>query len=186
MDVYQQMGVRMGISQRTLRDYYSVASFYSTAEIEQFIELPFSHFRFARRFGHKKAIRLLSLSLRQKDLNGFVAPSVEWLEANLHRAGGNDDVLDDLESVQNFDDNAMAFPVGDFEMDDNDLMPASVYYFVHSVKRLMDSMLKRISRLNLPAERKEKIMMMIATISDLAEELKAESVPVPIDSDRAT
>jgi hypothetical protein len=64
-------------SAKTIRDFASLESLFTSAEQQQFSDLPFSHFRFAATLGPRR-LDALELSAHQMGMQGR-PPSVDWL-----------------------------------------------------------------------------------------------------------
>lgn len=173
MDVYSQLALRFGVRTRTLRDYCSIYKFFLRADISKYSVLPFSHFRFAKSCGPDLAFRVLDLSLTAMDSNGGRPPSVEWLDVNLHRVTADESVIADVEAVQDFASSASLIPGSDFETGDDEPLPQSVYYFLNSITTLLESLQKKLDKLDIENGRVEKIQKIIVLVGAIADELLA-------------
>lgn len=173
MDLYNQLAMRLGINIRTLRDYYSVGTFYSEAQIDKYDALPFSHFRFAKQCGSDLADRILFLSLRAMDYNGGRPPSVNWLEVNLWRVANDKVILDDLETVLNFMDSASDVLPSDVNVNDDEKLPSIIYLFVTSARELVKGLNSRLSDMRLDGDRSNRIFEIIELLMELTDEILA-------------
>jgi len=179
MDVYRQLSLRFGIAERTLRDYHSIAVYYSQDERGRFEVLPFAHFRFAKSCGADLSTKILELSLAAMDGNGGRPPSVAWLEVNLHRVTGDPGIVDDVAATQDLSSAAAELTSSDFQDDEQRTLPSPVFYFLGSLKNFMLRLKLQIEKAELP----ENIRYKIDSIIELSEEL-ADELMVEIDTER--
>ena len=172
MDLYTQIALRLGISTRTLRDYYAVGSFYSQDAVDRYSVLPFSHFRFAKQCGETIAESVLELSLKAMDHNGGRPPSVNWLEANLWQTAGDNDVLDEVGASLDFvaaSDGIVHSDLGE----NNEKLPTAVYLFVSRAREVGVRLQDRLYKLDLDGEIADQVYEMINLLVWIADDLLA-------------
>jgi hypothetical protein len=82
--VYEFVSIALNreLSARTVRYYAGLSSYFDEATRTKYVDLPYSHFVFARSYGDK-ALDILALSQTQCDVTGK-PPSVEWLQGAIH------------------------------------------------------------------------------------------------------
>lgn len=69
-DIYSAVGVFVGKSSRTVREFHALAQFYGPESRSRFAPLAFDHFREASRLGPEQALIALEWAIKQTDTLG--------------------------------------------------------------------------------------------------------------------